>query len=85
MPEFATPNGALYYDILGPDDDSDHYDLEWLVLIHNFMSTGQAAWGVVERSHPSGRLPDDSTNTPRPARRVKNDEIGRNRIRRRVC
>lgn len=44
MPEFATANGGLYYEVFGPDDDGD---CEWVTLLHNFMSTGQAAWGLV--------------------------------------
>jgi 3-oxoadipate enol-lactonase len=44
MPEFATANGGLHYDVLGPDDGRD---VEWITLLHNFMSTGQAAWGII--------------------------------------
>ena len=44
MPEFVTANGGLYYHVLGPDDDRE---AEWITLLHNFMSTGQAAWGVI--------------------------------------
>ncbi len=47
MPEFETANGGLYYDVIEPADGSAHPDTEWLTLLHNFMSTGQAAWGVV--------------------------------------
>lgn len=44
MPEFATDNGSLYYELLGPLDD---VSAEWVTLLHNFMSTGRAAWGMI--------------------------------------
>ena len=47
MPEFATANGDLYYEVLGPDPDLPESEVQWLTLLHNFMSTGQAAWGIV--------------------------------------
>ena len=43
MPEFTTPSGAIYYEIIGPDRQES--DLETITLLHNFMSTGRAAWG----------------------------------------
>ncbi len=42
MAEFETANGGLYYEILSPDKDTP-----WITLLHNFMSTGRAAWGVI--------------------------------------
>jgi len=46
MPEFATGEpsgpGVVYYEELRPADP--HGDV---LLLHNFMSTGRAAWGVV--------------------------------------
>lgn len=43
MANFATPHGDLYYEILEPE----HTDAPWITLLHNFMSTGRAAWGVI--------------------------------------
>ena len=44
MPEFTTAHGGLHYELLGPDDGRA---AKWITLLHNFMSTGQAAWGVI--------------------------------------
>jgi pimeloyl-ACP methyl ester carboxylesterase len=41
MPTFKTATGAIYYEIYGPTDKQH----DTLVLLHNFMSTGRAAWG----------------------------------------
>ena len=58
MPEFETPAGPIYYEIIGPDEPDA---AGWVTLLHNFMSTGAAAWGpVVERLAERWRvlLPD---------------------------
>ena len=58
MPEFETPAGPIYYEIIGPDEPGA---AGWVTLLHNFMSTGAAAWGpVVERLAERWRvlLPD---------------------------
>lgn len=48
MPEFDTAHGGLYYEVWEPDPSRDGgREPEWLTLLHNFMSTGQAAWGMV--------------------------------------
>ncbi len=39
MPRFPTPEGFIHYQVTGPAQAPP------LVLLHNFMSTGQAAWG----------------------------------------
>ena len=44
MPEFSTATGSIYYEVY--DSDSAAADeAPTLTLLHNFMSTGQAAWG----------------------------------------
>jgi len=43
MPEFATDSGQLHYEVLGPTDRSA--GAPTLTLLHNFLSTGRAAWG----------------------------------------
>jgi pimeloyl-ACP methyl ester carboxylesterase len=43
MSEFATPSGTIHYEIIGPDQQAEA--VETLTLLHNFMSTGHAAWG----------------------------------------
>lgn len=62
MAEFATQDGTIYYEVLGPEDESDNgKDARWLTLLHNFMSTGRAAWGtMVDRLAQTYRilLPD---------------------------
>lgn len=43
MPEFATATGKLFYEVIEPRE-SPAAPLP-LTLLHNFMSTGQSAWG----------------------------------------
>lgn len=43
MPEFATATGKLFYEVIEPRDPPSA-PLP-LTLLHNFMSTGQSAWG----------------------------------------
>ena len=47
MPEFETVHGILYYETLGGTNGSHDTEPAWLTLLHNFMSTGQSAWGIV--------------------------------------
>ena len=42
MPEFETATGVVYYEELRPAAPQGD-----VLLLHNFMSTGRAAWGVV--------------------------------------
>lgn len=42
--EFETPNGTIYYEVLEPEHPEPG-KLPALTLLHNFMSTGRAAWG----------------------------------------
>lgn len=44
MSEFVTSSGTIYYEVLGPEERSDG-EVETLTLLHNFMSSGRAAWG----------------------------------------
>lgn len=44
MPHFETSTGQIYYEILGPTHNAGA-PAATLVLLHNFMSTGRAAWG----------------------------------------
>jgi pimeloyl-ACP methyl ester carboxylesterase len=44
MPEFQTGNGSIHYEILSPAIRTAG-DYPWITLLHNFMSTGRAAWG----------------------------------------
>lgn len=46
MPEFETATGRIFYEVLGPEQDTDTPP-EWVTLLHNFMSAGQSAWGAV--------------------------------------
>ncbi len=46
MPEFATDAGVIFYEVLEPQDARDGA-AEWVTLLHNFLSTGQAAWGRI--------------------------------------
>lgn len=43
MPEFETATGTIFYEVLGPTKPDA--DGQCLTLLHNFMSTGRAAWG----------------------------------------
>ena len=45
MPEFATPSGTIHYVIISPEQPGGAP--ETLTLLHNFMSTGRAAWGLL--------------------------------------
>lgn len=48
MPEFETAAGTIFYEVLPALDD--YASGETLTLLHNFMSTGRAAWGpLLER------------------------------------
>lgn len=40
MPKFETETGAIFYELLG-----DPRNGQTITLLHNFMSTGRAAWG----------------------------------------
>jgi pimeloyl-ACP methyl ester carboxylesterase len=40
MPLFATPTGAIHYEVLGVQPS-----VPTLTLLHNFMSSGRSAWG----------------------------------------
>jgi pimeloyl-ACP methyl ester carboxylesterase len=47
MPDFATENGAIFYEVIEPEHGSEQAteSTETITLLHNFMSTGRAAWG----------------------------------------
>ena len=44
MPEFATESGAIYYEVLEATEPAVP-QVQTLTLLHNFMSSGRAAWG----------------------------------------
>jgi len=46
MPEFATPTGSIHYERLDPQLPSSDQP-PTLTLLHNFMSSGRAAWGAL--------------------------------------
>ena len=46
MSEFETATGRIYYEVIGPEGQSAAA-AEWVTLLHNFMSTGWAAWGPI--------------------------------------
>ena len=59
MAEFSTATGVIFYEVVGPT--APGASGEPLTLLHNFMSTGQAAWGpLLERLAAEYRviLPD---------------------------
>jgi 3-oxoadipate enol-lactonase len=59
MPEFATTTGTIFYEVVEPA--SRRESIETLTLLHNFLSTGRAAWGpLVDRLSQRFRilLPD---------------------------
>jgi pimeloyl-ACP methyl ester carboxylesterase len=47
MPEYGTDSGSIYYEVIEPEPHGgeDPAEIETLTLLHNFMSTGRAAWG----------------------------------------
>lgn len=48
MPEFATDSGVIFYEVVEPEhapQEETSKRAETLTLLHNFMSTGRAAWG----------------------------------------
>jgi len=60
MPEFPTATGSIYYEVYGPDLPTGG-EAPTLTLLHNFMSTGQAAWGPLLptlRTHYRLLVPD---------------------------
>ncbi len=60
MPEFPTATGSIYYEVVGPDSPTGS-EAPTLTLLHNFMSTGQAAWGPLLpalREHYRLLMPD---------------------------
>ena len=44
MPDFATDSGTIFYELLDPEEGPAQ-GAPTLTLLHNFMSTGRAAWG----------------------------------------
>jgi 3-oxoadipate enol-lactonase len=60
MTEFATDTGVIYYDVLASTSTTQP-EPPTLTLLHNFMSSGQAAWGPLLpglRQHYRILLPD---------------------------
>ena len=53
MPEFATDTGAIYYEVIEATEPAGP-EVQTLTLLHNFMSSGRAAWGplLAELSKP---------------------------------
>jgi pimeloyl-ACP methyl ester carboxylesterase len=53
MPEFATDSGAIYYEVIEATEPTEP-EVQTLTLLHNFMSSGRAAWGplLAELSKP---------------------------------
>jgi 3-oxoadipate enol-lactonase len=43
MPEFRTDTGTIFYEVIGADSPA----APTITLLHNFMSTGRAAWGSI--------------------------------------
>ncbi len=44
MSEFGTSTGVIYYEVMEPEAPPEG-KVETLTLLHNFMSSGRAAWG----------------------------------------
>lgn len=61
MPEFTTPTGTLFYEVLEAPLLPVSASIQTLTLLHNFMSTGRSVWGsLLEKLNQRFRilLPD---------------------------
>jgi 3-oxoadipate enol-lactonase len=47
MPEFVTATGVIFYEVIEAEEPRSNEPVETLTLLHNFMSTGRAAWGAL--------------------------------------
>jgi len=49
MPEFETATGRIFYEVMGPEQETVAPPA-WVTLLHNFMSAGQPAWGSIAQT-----------------------------------